>query len=107
MRARVMMERIASAPTRRGAGSAGVSSLSAIDKRIRLVGAHGSVSLVIDFIAGLFHGVTTLLLYDILKPVNRGLSLLVAFFGLALCAISEVRAPYAAEVTMKSSARAM
>ena len=88
MSARVMMERIAGASPRLKARIAGVSSLLAI-----LTGvfasfvAHGSLSLVAELIAGLFYVVTTLLLYDILKAVNRGLSLLAAFFGLVVCTI--------------------
>jgi hypothetical protein len=88
MSARVMMERIAGASPRLKARIAGVSSLLAI-----LTGvfasfvAHGNLSLVVELMAGLFYVVTTLLLYDILRPVNRGLSLLAAFFGLVVCTI--------------------
>jgi len=41
-----------------------------------------------DLIMAACYIVVTLLLYDLLKPVNRSVSLLAAFFGLVGCAVS-------------------
>ncbi len=44
-----------------------------------------------NIVAPLCYIVVTLLLYDLLKPVNRSVSLLAAFFGLVGCAVSLFR----------------
>lgn len=48
--------------------------------------------LAADIVAGAAYTVVTLLLYELLKPVNRSLSLLAAFFSLVGVAIGEVAA---------------
>jgi hypothetical protein len=49
--------------------------------------ATGSLSLAANLIGTACYVVVTLILYDLLKPVNRGLSLLAALFSLGGCAI--------------------
>lgn len=44
-----------------------------------------------NIVAPLCYVVVTLLLYDLLKPVSKNLSLLAAFFGLAGCVVSLLR----------------
>jgi hypothetical protein len=51
----------------------------------------GVVFSAANIVAPLCYVVVTLLLYDLLKPVNRNLSLLAAFFGLAGCVVSLLR----------------
>ncbi|MBI2220299.1 MAG: DUF4386 domain-containing protein [Acidobacteria bacterium] len=84
-----MMKQIAEASPRLKARVAGVFWL--------MVFMAGSLALFIrggplfsaaNIVAPLCYIVVTLLLYDLLKPVNRCVSLLAAFFGLAGCAIS-------------------
>jgi hypothetical protein len=53
--------------------------------------ATGSVSLAANLIGSACYVVVTLILYDLLKPVNRGLSLLAALFSLAGCAVGVLR----------------
>ncbi len=48
----------------------------------------GGVFSAANVVASLCYVVVTLLLYDLLKPVNRSVSLLAACFGLAGCTIS-------------------
>lgn len=51
----------------------------------------GVVVSAANIVAPLCYIVVTLLLYDLLKPVNRSVSLLAAFFGLVGCAVSLFR----------------
>jgi hypothetical protein len=51
----------------------------------------GSLSLAANLIGSACYVVVTLILYDLLKPVNRGLSLLAALFSLAGCALGVLR----------------
>jgi hypothetical protein len=55
-------------------------------------GGKTRVGIVVNLAAGLFYLAATVYVYDMLKPVNRNLSLLAAFFSLAGCAISGVSA---------------
>jgi|SRR5579863_985096 len=83
MNAAVMMKRIAEASARlkvRIAG--GLYLLSFLTAAFTEFFAHGSLNFAGGLVAVLGMVVVTLLLYDILKPVNRSLSLLAAFFGL-------------------------
>jgi hypothetical protein len=50
--------------------------------------ARGNVALTINLIGTACYAVVTLLLYDLLRPVNNGLSLLAALFSLTGCAIT-------------------
>ncbi len=50
--------------------------------------ATGGLSLAANLIGTACYVAVTLILYDLLKPVNKGLSLLAALFSLAGCAIS-------------------
>lgn len=50
--------------------------------------ARGSLSLAANLIGTVCYVVVTLILYDLLKPVNRVVSLLAALFSLVGCAIS-------------------
>ena len=51
----------------------------------------GRISLAANLIGSLCYVAVTLILYDLLKPVNRGLSLLAALFSLAGCALGVLR----------------
>jgi hypothetical protein len=53
--------------------------------------ANGSLSFSANLIGSACYVVVTLILYDLLKPVNRGLSLLAALFSLAGCAVGVLR----------------
>jgi len=55
---------------------------------LALVVGHGALFSAANIVAPLCYIVVTLLLADLLKPVNRSVSLLAAFFGLVGCAIS-------------------
>ncbi len=82
----VMMERIAEASPRLKARIAGVFYLlTFLTGTSALVFVSGSF--VALFIATFCYVAVTLLLYDMFKPVNRGLSLLAAFFSLVGCVI--------------------
>ena len=88
----ITMERFAEASPGLKARIAGVFNLLAI-----LMGifasfiVHGRVSFVAELIASACNFAVTLLLYDILKPVNKSLSLLAAFFGLVVSAMGALR----------------
>ena len=84
MRAAVTMERIVGASPRLKARIAGaLYLLSFLTAACAELFARGRLNLAGGLIAVLGMVVVTLLLYDIFKPVNRSLSLLAAFFGLA------------------------
>ncbi len=51
----------------------------------------GRISLAANLIGSLCYVAVTLILYDLLKPVNGGLSLLAALFSLAGCALGVLR----------------
>jgi hypothetical protein len=53
--------------------------------------ARGSVSLAANLTGTACYVAVTLILYDLLKPVNKGLSLLAACFSLAGCAVGVLR----------------
>jgi len=53
--------------------------------------ASGGLSLAANLIGSACYVVVTLILYDLLKPVNRSLSLLAALFSLVGCAIGVLR----------------
>ena len=81
----VMMERIAEASPRFKARIAGVFWLmTALTGTLALVLRLGIAT---NLIASACYVAATLLVYELLKPVNRSLSLLAAFFSLLGCAI--------------------
>jgi Domain of unknown function (DUF4386) len=83
MNTAVMMKRIAEASPRLKARIAGaLYLLSFLTAAFSELFAHGRLNFAGGLIAVLGMVVVTLLLYDIFKPVNGGLSLLAAFFGL-------------------------
>jgi hypothetical protein len=88
MRTEGMMKRIALASPRLKARIAGILNLLAI-----LTGVfasfvfHGPSGFAAEFIAAVCNIAATLLLYDILRPVNKILSLLAAFFGLVVSTV--------------------
>jgi Domain of unknown function (DUF4386) len=83
MNTAVMMKRIAAASPRLKARIAGaLYLLSFLTAAFSELFAHGRLNFAGGLIAVLGMVVVTLLLYDIFKPVNGGLSLLAAFFGL-------------------------
>ncbi|HSL20316.1 MAG TPA: DUF4386 domain-containing protein [Vicinamibacterales bacterium] len=55
---------------------------------LALAVGRGAVLYAANVVAALCYVVVTLLLYDLLKPVNRSISSLAAFFGLTGCAVS-------------------
>lgn len=55
---------------------------------LAIVVERGAIFSAANIVAPLCYVVVTLLLYDLLKPVNRSVSLLAAGFGLVGCAIS-------------------
>ncbi len=82
------MDRITQASPLVKARTAGVVYLLSILTGVFAVTiASGSVSLAANLIGTACYVVVTLILYDLLKPVNRSVSLLAAFFSLAGCAI--------------------
>ena len=83
MRAALTMERIVGATPRLKARIAGaLYLLSFLTAAFSELFARGRLNFAGGLIAVLGMVVVTLLLYDIFKPVNRGLSLLAAFFAL-------------------------
>jgi len=52
------------------------------------LGGGSAVSAAVNTVASLCYIVVTLLLYQLLKPVNKSISLVAAFFGLAGCTVS-------------------
>ncbi len=82
-----MMKRIAEASARFKARIAGVFYLLNILTGGAALFVRGRLGFVAIVIATACYIAVTLLFYDIFKPVNRSLSLLAAFFGLAGCAI--------------------
>src|ERR1700733_13982084 len=88
MNAAEMMKRLGEASPRFKARIAGVFYLLAI--LIGVFGVYivgGRLGFVAELVAGLFYIAATLLLYDIFRPVNRSLSGLAAFFGLAVSVV--------------------
>ncbi len=84
-----MMERIAEASPRLKARTAGIFWLMVfLAGSLALFLGGGVVFSAANIVAPLCYIVVTLLLYDLLKPVNRSVSLLAAFFGLVGCAVS-------------------
>jgi len=82
-----MMERIAQSSPRFMARLAGVSwVLCALTGTVALL-ARGRLGFIANFIATVCYIAATLLVYHLLKPVNRILSLLAALSSLAGCAI--------------------
>ncbi len=87
-----MMQRIAEASPRFKARIAGVFWLMVfLAGSLALFLGRGVVFSAANIFAPLCYIVVTLLLYDLLKPVNRSVSLLATFFGLAGCAVSLFR----------------
>jgi hypothetical protein len=85
MRAEEMMERMALASPRGKARFAGVlNSLVIVSGIFASFVFDGRASFVAQLIAAGCNIAATLLLYEILKPVNKVISLLAAFLGLAL-----------------------
>jgi hypothetical protein len=87
-----MMKRIADTSPRLKARIAGaLYLLSFLTAAVSELFARGRLNFAGGFIAVLGMVVVTLLLYDIFKPVNRGLSLLAAFFALVGLAFEALR----------------
>jgi hypothetical protein len=83
MRVAEMMKRIAEASPRLKGRIAGALNLfSLLTAAFTELLVHGRLNIAGGLIAVASMVAVTLLLYGILKPVNRGLSLLAAFFGL-------------------------
>jgi hypothetical protein len=92
MSAAAMMERIAEASPRFKARMAGVLYLlSALTAAFTELFVRGRLNIAGGLIAVSVMVAATLLLYDIFKPVNRGLSLLAAFFNLVGLAFEALR----------------
>lgn len=86
------MQRIAEASPQLKARTAGLFWLMVfVAGSLALFLGGGVVSSVANLVAPLCYIVVTLLLYDLLKPVSRSVSLLAASFGLAGCAVSLFR----------------
>lgn len=84
-----MMKRIADASPRLKARTAGAFWLMVfVAGSLALFAGGGPLFSTANLVAPLCYIVVTLLLYDLLKPVNRCVSLLAALFGLAGCAVS-------------------
>lgn len=84
-----MVRRIAEASPLFIARTAGVFWLLVfLTGSLALVLGGGGVLSAANIVAPLCYAVVTLLLYDLLKPVNRVVSSLAAFFGLVGCAVS-------------------
>ena len=89
MSAGEMTQRIAEASPRFKARTAGIFWLMVfLAGSLALFLGGGVAFSVANIVAPVCYIVVTLLLYDLLKPVNRNLSLLAALFGLAGCAVS-------------------
>jgi hypothetical protein len=87
-----MMKQIAEASPLFKARTAGVFWLMVfLAGSLALFLGGGVVFSAANIVAPLCYIVVTLLLYDLLKPVNRSVSLLAAFFGLVGCAVSLFR----------------
>jgi hypothetical protein len=87
-----MTKRFAEASPLLKARTAGVFYLLSILTGIFAVTATtGSLSLAANLIGSLCYVVVTLILYDLLKPVSKGLSLLAALFSLVGCALGVLR----------------
>jgi hypothetical protein len=83
-----MMERLAQSSPRFLARLAGVSwVLCALTGTVALLARGGRLGFVANFIATICYVAATLLVYYLLKPVSRNLSLLAALSSLAGCAI--------------------
>jgi hypothetical protein len=82
-----MAERIAEVSPRLKARIAGVFYLLNIVTGALALFVSGRLGIAANLIAAACYIAVTLLFYDIFKPVNRGLSLLAAFFSLVGCAI--------------------
>jgi hypothetical protein len=92
MRAAVMMERIAEASPRFKARIAGALYLfSLLTATFTELVVHGRLNIAGGLIAVVAMVAVTLLLYDIFKPVNRGLSLLAASFNFVGLAFEALR----------------
>jgi hypothetical protein len=84
-----MMQRIADASPLFKARTAGFFWMMVfLAGSLALFVGRGVVSSVANIVAPVCYIAVTLLLYDLLKPVNRSVSLVAALFGLAGCAIS-------------------
>jgi hypothetical protein len=87
-----MTKRFAEAPTLLKARIAGAFYLLSILAGIFAVSsASGSLSLAANLIGSACYVVVTLILYDLLKPVNANLSLVAALFSLAGCTLGILR----------------
>jgi hypothetical protein len=87
-----MMQRIAEVSPQFKARAAGVFWLMVfLAGSLALFLGGGVVFSAANIVAPLCYIVVTLLLYNLLKPVNKSISLLAAFFGLAGCAVSLFR----------------
>ena len=92
MSATVMMKRIAEASPRFKARIAGaLYLLSVVTAAFTELFVHGRLNIAGGLIANAVMVVVTLLVYDIFEPVNRGLSLLAAFFSLVGLAFEALR----------------
>jgi hypothetical protein len=88
----VMTGRIAEASPCLKARIAGVFYLLTILTGAFSLFASGRLGVAANLIAAVCYIAVTLLFYDIFKPVNRGLSLLAAFFSLVGCALGALGA---------------
>ncbi|HEY6306972.1 MAG TPA: DUF4386 family protein [Candidatus Angelobacter sp.] len=86
----VMMGRIAEASPRFKARMAGVFYLLTILMGVVVLLVHGRLRFIADLIATACYVAVAALLYALLKPVNRSLSLLAAFFSLVGLAIGKL-----------------
>ena len=87
-----MMGRVSDASPQLKARTAGVFwAMVFLAGSLALVLGGGVVFSAANIVAPLCYAVVTLLLYDLLKPVNRSVSLLAAFFGFVGCAVSLFR----------------
>ena len=87
MNTAVMMLRIAETSPRFKARTAGFFWLMTIVTGTVAMFARGRLGAVTNVIAGVCYIAATLLVYDLLKPVSKSLSLLAAFFSLVGCAV--------------------
>jgi hypothetical protein len=88
----VMTQRIANVSPRFKARIAGaLYLLSVVTAACAELFLHGRLNIAGGLVANAGMAVVTLLLYDIFKPVNRGLSLLAAFFAIAGLTFEAIR----------------
>ena len=85
------MERIAASPQFKARTAGAFWLMVFLAGTLALFLGRGVAFSVANIVAPMCYVVVTVLLYDLLKPVNRSVSLLAAFLGLAGCAVSLFR----------------